>query len=84
MIGRVLNSSEAEVIPAEHQVSIDSLPARPVPSGKPKAGDDAMDCSSRPVSDGMGCVRGIRVALLIEAAAALLFYGLWHLRHFLR
>jgi hypothetical protein len=31
-----------------------------------------------------GCIRGIRSALAIEAAAALMFYGLWQLSHLLR
>ncbi len=79
MAGHVLDQSKAEVIPAAQQAGSDSLPAMPLP-----AGSAAMDCPSRPVSDGMGCVRGIRIAILIEAAAALLFYGLWQLRHFLR
>jgi hypothetical protein len=44
----------------------------------------AADRVVRPGSDGMGCVRGIRIALAIEAAAGLCFYGLWHLWHILR
>jgi|GEM_PF-3670618 hypothetical protein len=28
---------------------------------------------------GLGCFRGLRYALAIEAAACLLLYGLWHL-----
>jgi len=31
-----------------------------------------------------GCIRGIRSALAIEAAAALMVYGLWQLMHLLR
>jgi len=31
-----------------------------------------------------GCVRGVRYALAIEAAAALMIYGIWHLSHLVR
>jgi hypothetical protein len=34
--------------------------------------------------DGPGCVRGVRFAIAIEAAAAIAIYGLWHLSHLLR
>ena len=84
MVGRTLDRSEAEVTPTAHQAGSDSLPAMPVSAGKRTADAAIIGRTSRPVSDGMGCVRGIRMALLIEAAAALLFYGLWQLRHFLR
>lgn len=30
------------------------------------------------------CFRGVRFALAIEAAAALMIYGLWHLSHLVR
>lgn len=33
---------------------------------------------------GLGCVRGVRFAVAIEAASALAFYGLWQLWHFVR
>jgi len=36
------------------------------------------------VPDGLGLVRGIRIALAIEAGASLCLYGLWHLWHILR
>jgi hypothetical protein len=44
----------------------------------------AADRAVRPASDGMGCVRGIRIAVAIEAVAWLCLYGLWHLWHILR
>jgi len=34
--------------------------------------------------DGPGCVRGVRFALAIEAATALMIYGIWHLSHLVR
>lgn len=34
--------------------------------------------------DGPGCVRGVRIALAIEAATALMIYGLWHFSHLTR
>jgi hypothetical protein len=37
--------------------------------------------TSRPDADGLGCVRGIRAAFLLEALAALSVYGIWHLWH---
>ena len=36
------------------------------------------------VPPALGCMRAIRYALGIEAAAALTIYGLWHLVHMLR
>jgi len=31
-----------------------------------------------------GCIRGLRFALAIEALAALMIYGIWHLSHWVR
>ncbi len=31
-----------------------------------------------------GCIRGIRFALAIEAAAAVMIYGIWQLSHLVR
>ena len=35
-------------------------------------------------ADSFRCAKGLMVALGLEAAAALCFYGLWHLWHILR
>ncbi|HEX3891379.1 MAG TPA: hypothetical protein VHW46_02305 [Terracidiphilus sp.] len=34
--------------------------------------------------DGPGCVRGVRFALAIEAAAALMIYAVWQISHMVR
>jgi len=34
--------------------------------------------------DGLGAVRGLRAALLLEGGMGLLIYGIWHLWHFAR
>ena len=34
--------------------------------------------------DDPGCIRGVRFALAIEAVAALMVYGVWHLAHLVR
>jgi hypothetical protein len=36
------------------------------------------------VPHALGCMRAVRFALVIEAAAALAIYGLWHFAHLLR
>jgi hypothetical protein len=33
------------------------------------------------ISNGLGCVRAVQAAVLIEAAGALLIYGLWLITH---
>jgi len=50
------------------------------PAFAPTAKDTLTD-SDR---DGLGCVRGIRSALIAEFAAAVLLYGAWHLWHMIR
>ena len=35
-------------------------------------------------SDGLGCVRGVRSAFLMEAGMVVLAYGIWHLWHLAR
>lgn len=35
-------------------------------------------------SDGLGCVRGVRAAFLLEIGTALLAYTIWHWLHLLR
>ena len=39
--------------------------------------DDLIDSSP----SGLGCVRAVRAAIVIEAASALLIYGIWALAH---
>jgi len=34
--------------------------------------------------DGLSCIRGLRSALILEFATAVLLYGAWHLWHILR
>jgi hypothetical protein len=43
-----------------------------------------MDMASRASAAGLGCIRGTTFALLFEAGAALLIYGICELRHLLR
>jgi hypothetical protein len=43
-----------------------------------------MDKASRASAAGLGCVRGTTFALLFEAGAAILIYGICELRHLLR
>jgi hypothetical protein len=38
----------------------------------------------KPVSDGLGCVRGIWFAILLEVGTGLLLYGVWQLWRTLR
>lgn len=42
----------------------------------PHANEDADARDGAP-----GCIRGIRFALVIEAAAAIMIYAIWHLSH---
>ena len=39
------------------------------------------EASARSDADGLGCVRGLRAAFLLEAFAAATIYGIWHLWH---
>ena len=56
-------------------VSICASPAFAGPARDPLTDSDR---------DGLGCIRGLRSALIAEFAAAVLFYGAWHLWHILR
>jgi hypothetical protein len=42
--------------------------------------DEVLDSSP----GGLGCVRAVKAAVLIEAASALLIYGIWQLMHMRR
>lgn len=69
------SNSNAYYIPG----NIVSICASPAFAGP--ANDPSMPDSDR---DGLGCIRGLRSALIIEFAAAVLMYGAWHLWHILR
>jgi len=81
MASHVSDDTEVGALTAGQQPASDAGPARWA-SAESDAG--YADHESKLVPDGLGAVRGIRIALAIEAAAGLCLYGLWHLWHFLR
>jgi len=68
------SDSNAYYIPG-NVVSICASPAFAAPA------NDALTDSDR---DGLGCIRGLRSALILEFAAAALLYAAWHFWHILR
>ena len=80
---RALENIEQEALPVASQLSAHAGRVTAFEYETPTFGAEA-DHESELVPDGLGLVRGIRIALAIEAAAGLCLYGLWHLWHILR
>ncbi len=80
---RALENIEQEALPAAAQLSARASRVTAFEYESPTIDAEA-DCESELVPDGLGLVRGIRIALAIEAAVGLCLYGLWHLWHILR
>jgi hypothetical protein len=62
---------------AEFVACLGSL-VEPTPLAPELAGPQP-DAHDRAEAKGMGCIRGLRYALIAEAAAALMLYGIWRL-----
>lgn len=50
----------------------------------PKGVIPELDARESAKAQGLGCMRGLRYALMIEAAAGLAFYALWLFWHIVR
>lgn len=84
MVSHVLDDREVGALTSGRQAATDAGPARPASAQQAQADAGYADYESELVPDGLGLVRGIRIALAIEAVAGLCLYGLWHLWHVLR
>ena len=84
MVSRVLDDREVGAPSSGRQPACDAGLVRPATEQQAQADAGRADHQSELVSRGLGLVRGIRIALAIEAAAGLCLYGLWCLWHFLR
>ena len=84
MVSHVLDDREVRALSSGKQAASDAGPVRPGSAQPAQADAGHADHQSELVPDGLGLVRGIRIALAIEAASGLCLYGLWHLWHFLR
>ena len=82
MVSHVLDDREVGALSSGSQRASDAGPVRPTSAPQADAGHAGHE--SELVPDGLGLVRGIRIALAIEAGAGLCLYGLWHLWHILR
>jgi hypothetical protein len=70
-------------VPAANHSSIFEMPVRDTFPIKPSEFDPEMDLLD-PSPSGLGCARGVQAAVVIEAASALLIYGIWLLVHMRR
>jgi hypothetical protein len=71
-------------VPAVNHSSIFEMPVRDTFPIKPSEFDPEMNDLLDPSPSGLGCVRGVQAAVAIEAASALLIYGIWLIVHMRR
>lgn len=89
---RLFSLPERRQVPVVIQMSQRIGPARipdraplPFPNARPPVPCiTGMDTAARASAAGLGCIRGTSFALLFEAVAALLVYGICHLWHLFR
>lgn len=81
MTGRVLVFTQPEALPREFVPSPSRRSVRCYGCTDTKA---ECELESEFQARGLGCVRGSIFAVLFEAGAALLIYGLWQAWHLLR
>lgn len=81
---RFFNSSQTGVFPTPEAVDLQAgaMKVTAVCNDTVTIDDDGR--LSKPVSDGLGCVRGIWFAILLEVGSGLLIYGVWQLWRTLR
>jgi hypothetical protein len=86
MPSHVLGHSEAANLPISSRTHAGlRLVEVMIPASAPESANLATsEPAIGPEDDGLGALRGLRSALLIQAAAALVFYGIWHFWHLLR
>lgn len=77
---RVFHSPETGIIRAVPTFELQFVPVRQTLVQFPQENLREKDFRE----DAPGCVRGVRFALAIEAATALMIYGLWQLAHLVR
>jgi hypothetical protein len=68
-------------VPAANNSSIFEMPVRDTFPIKLSEFNPEMDDMIDSSPSGLGCVRAVRAAIVIEAASALLIYGIWALAH---
>jgi hypothetical protein len=68
-------------VPAANNSSIFEMPVRDTFPIKLSEFHPEMDDLLDSTPSGLGCLRGVQAAVLIEAAGALLIYGIWALLH---
>ena len=84
MGSRVISHPDAGVF--RNPIAIDtyagSIDAAPVDNAQLSSA--ALDAASESSGNGLGCVRGLRLAIGLEAATALCIYAVWHYWHLFR
>lgn len=83
MASQVLEEYEVEAFHASARANAYGAPSWAPEIGGAPAFDEEADLLESKAS-GFRCAKGLLIALGLEAAAALCFYGVWHLWHILR
>jgi hypothetical protein len=84
MAGQVLEEFEVESFHASALANSYAGPLWAPSDGRASTFREEADGLYVSRADSFRCAKGLMVALGMEAAAALCFYGLWHLWHILR